>query len=478
MDVVMLSRIQFAVTVFFHFIFVPLTLGLSMLLAFMETIYVRTGNEQYKRMAKFWGKLFLLNFALGVVTGITLEFQFGTNWANYSAYVGDIFGSLLAIEATLAFFLESTFIAVWHFGWDRVSKKVHLFAIWAVAVAGNLSALWIILANGWMQHPVGFEIAGDRAVLAGFWDGFMVVLSNGFAWSMFAHTIIAAWALGGFFVMGVSAWHLVRKNELDFFTRSFKLASGFTLILVFALALQGHHHGMIVARDQPAKLAAMESHWETASNVPMYLLVWPDEKNKRNYFEALPVPGFLSYLAFGDADAEVKGLNEIAPKDFAEFQAKTGYDPDKAVVTLADGTTLHRPMTAEDATPPVLLTFLSFRTMVGFAGLFILLASLAFIYRNKIGEKPWLARALVYNIPLPYLCIMAGWMLAEVGRQPWLVYKLMLTTQGISSIPASSVGISLAVFITVYSLLGATNIYLLRKFAIKGPAPLTPAPQP
>ena len=478
MDVVMLSRIQFAVTVFFHFVFVPLTLGLSMLLAIMETAYFRTGNEQYKRMAKFWGKLFLLNFALGVVTGITLEFQFGTNWAQYSEYVGDIFGPLLAIEAKVAFFLESTFIAVWHFGWERVSKRVHLFAIWAVALAGNLSALWIILANGWMQNPIGYVIEGNRAVLDGFWNGFMVVISNGFAWSMFLHTVLGAWVLGGFFVMGVSSWHLLRKNEQDFFTRSFKMASIFTLVCIFTLAIQGHHHGTVVAKDQPAKLAAMESHWETASNVPMYILVWPDEANKKNYFELLPVPGFLSFLAFGDTQAEVLGLNDIAPRDFAEFVERTGYDPEKAVVQLDDGTTLHKPMTAEEAMPPVLLTFLSFRTMIGFAGIFILLAVLAFINRNRIGEKPWLAKLLMYNIPLPYICIMAGWMLAEVGRQPWLVYKLMLTTQGISQIPATSVGFSLVSFIGVYGLLGATNIYLLRKFAIKGPAPLTLTPRP
>jgi cytochrome d ubiquinol oxidase subunit I len=470
MDVVMLSRLQFAITVFFHFIFVPLTLGLSVLLAIMETKYVRTGDEQYKRMVKFWGKLFLLNFTLGVVTGITLEFQFGTNWSQYSEYVGDIFGSLLAIEATLAFFLESTFIAVWHFGWDKVSKKVHLFAIWAVAVAGNLSALWIILANGWMQHPVGYEIVGNRAVIAGFWDGFVQVLSNGFAWSQYLHVILGSWLLGGFFVMGVSAWHLLRNNEKDFFSRSFKLGSSFALVMVLALLVQGHHHGTMVAKDQPAKLAAMEGLWETSSSAPMYVLAWPDEANRRNSLEAIPIPGLLSFLAYGDFSATVKGLNELGPLDFAEFQARTGYDPEKAVVTMADGTSLVRPLTPDSAIPPVLLSFLSFRLMLLLAGIFLILAVLAFINRDKIGERPLLARLLLWSIPLPYICLMAGWTLAEVGRQPWLVYKLMTTTQGISAVPASSVGLSLAVFITVYSLLGAINIYLLRKYAIKGPA--------
>ena len=215
MDVVLLSRLQFAVAVFFHFIFVPLTLGLSVLIAFMETLYVRTGDETYKRMAKFWGKLFLINFALGIVTGITLEFQFGTNWSRYSSFVGDIFGSLLAIEASVAFFLESTFLAVWHFGWERVSKKVHLLSIWLVAIASNLSALWIIYANAWMQNPVGYVIRNNRAEL----ESFLEVIANPYAFGMYTHVIFASWVLSGFFVLGVAAWHIVRGSEMAFFKK-------------------------------------------------------------------------------------------------------------------------------------------------------------------------------------------------------------------------------------------------------------------
>ena len=466
MDVVMLSRLQFAVTVFFHFVFVPLTLGLSMLLAVMETIYVRTGNEQYKRMAKFWGKLFLINFALGVVTGITLEFQFGTNWANYSHGVGDIFGSLLAIEASLAFFLESTFIAVWHFGWDRIPKKVHCFAIWAVAIAGNLSAIWIILANGWMQNPVGSEFVAGKAILT----DFFAVVSNPFAWSQFFHTILASWMLAGFFVLGISGWHLVRKNEVDFFDKSFRMAALFTLVLAVTLAVHGHSHGMTVTRHQPTKLAAMESHWETTHSAPMYLFVIPDEANKRNLVECFPIPGLLSFLAYGDFNAEVKGLNELGPADFAEFAEKTGYDPVTPVAILANGEKIERPLAPEDAIPPVLLTFLSFRLMVGLGTLFPIVAFLAFWWRGSIAERPRFARALIWMIPLPYIAIMAGWTVAEVGRQPWIVYKLMMTAQGISAVPGSSVLLSLAAFIAVYSVLGAVDIYLLRKFARKGPA--------
>lgn len=272
MDVVMLSRLQFAAAVFFHFIFVPLTLGLGVLLALMETRYVRTGDEFWKRMTKFWGKLFVINFTLGVVTGITLEFQFGTNWSRYSEYVGDIFGSLLAIEATLAFFLESTFLAVWVFGWNRVGKKLHLFAIWMVALASNLSAVWIILANGWMQNPVGYVMRNGRAEL----ENFLTVISNPYAWGQFFHTITASWMLSGFFILGISAWHLLRKNEVTFFSRAFRMAAPFTLVLALLVGVSGHQQGMAVAAYQPTKLAAMEAQWKTETDAPMHLLLIPD----------------------------------------------------------------------------------------------------------------------------------------------------------------------------------------------------------
>ena len=431
MDVILLSRLQFAVTVFFHFIFVPLTLGLVVLLAIMETCYVRTGKEIYKKMTKFWGKLFLINFALGVVTGITLEFQFGTNWSRYSEYVGDIFGSLLAIEATAAFFLESTFLAVWAFGWDKVSKKVHLAAIWLVAFASNLSALWIIFANGWMQHPVGYVLRNGRAEL----DSFFAVITNPFAWGQYAHTILASWMLGGFFVLGISAWHLARKNNLDFFKLSVKIAAPFTLILVSLLGAQAHHHAQMVAEMQPEILAAMESHWETGTDVPMYLLAWPDQAAGKNTIQALPIPGMLSLLAFNSTDAEVKGLNAFPATDI----------------------------------PPVLLTFLSFRFMVACAGIFVLLAVLAWWYRKDLENHPLLLKGLVYVIPLPYLSIMAGWAVAELGRQPWIVYGMMRTSDAVSPVPASSVGLSLIAFLVIYTFLGVLDIYLLRKYALKGP---------
>ncbi|MCL1916339.1 MAG: cytochrome ubiquinol oxidase subunit I [Desulfovibrionaceae bacterium] len=433
-DVTLLSRMQFAVAVFFHFIFVPLTLGLSVLLAVMETIYYRTGNEQYKRMAKFWGRLFLINFALGIVTGITLEFQFGTNWSRYSEYVGDIFGSLLAIEATVAFFLESTFVAVWHFGWDKVSKKVHLVAIWIVAIASNLSALWIILANGWMQHPVGYHIVGGRAELQNFFE----VLTNPYAWGMYFHTLAGSWLLACFFVLGISAAHLLRKNETDFFNRSVRVVAGFGLVLALLVALFGHQQGTSVAKYQPEKLAAMEAQWETKTNAPFYLFAWPDEARKRNSVEAVGIPGLASFLSHGSFSAEVKGLNSFPAEDH----------------------------------PPVLLSFLSFRVMVALGGLFILLALLAFKARNDLGASPFTARLLIWNIPLPYFALAFGWAVAEFGRQPWIVYKLMRTAQAVSPVPGYSVAISLLAFIVVYTLLGTMAIFLLQKYARKGPAPL------
>ena len=433
MDVVLLARLQFAFTVFFHYIFVPLTLGLSLLIAIMQTMYVRSGDETYKRMVKFWGKLFLINFTLGVVSGITLEFQFGTNWSRYSAFAGDIFGPLLAIE-TSAFFLESTFIAVWAFGWERVSKRMHLAAIWAVVVGGNLSALWIILANGWMQNPVGYTVVDGRAKL----ESFTAVLTNPYAWGQYLHTIAAAWVLSGFFVLGISAWHLARKNETNFFTRSVRLAAPFTLATALAMALLGHMQGQIMSSFQPAKLAAMESHWQTERGAPIYLLAWPNAAGTGNAIQALPVPGVLSFMAHNSFSAEVKGLNDFAATD----------------------------------RPPVLLTFLSFRLMVGLGVLLILLAFVTWRYREKLEDMPRLAKILTWSIPLPYVAVMAGWTLAEVGRQPWIVYGLMRTGDAVSPVPSSSVTLSLLAFLVVYGFLGLTAIYLFGKNACAGPAAL------
>ena len=432
MDAVLLSRLQFAAAVFFHFIFVPLTLGLSLIIAWMETKYVRTNDELWLRQTKFWGKLFLINFTLGVVTGITLEFQFGTNWSRYSEYVGDIFGALLAIEATVAFFMESTFLAVWHFGWKKLSKKMHCTCAWIVFIASNLSALWIILANGFMQNPTGYVLANGRAEL----ESFLAVVLNPYAWGLYAHQLATAWMLAAFFVLGVSAWHIRKANaHADFFKASFRLAAPMALVLALLIALTGDIAGQNAVKFQPAKLAAMEGHWETSSNVPFYLLQLPDEEKEENSLEALGIPGVLSFLCRHDFNAEVKGLKDFPKED----------------------------------RPPVLATFLSFRFMILLGGLFILTAAWAFRQRNKEAVSPILTAVLPWMIPLPYLAIFAGWAVSEVGRQPWIVYNLMRTAEAVSPVPAGTILFSLAGFVIVYSLLGLLDIFLLVKYARKGP---------
>jgi cytochrome d ubiquinol oxidase subunit I len=439
MDALMLSRLQFAAATMFHFIFVPLTLGLSVIVAIMETKYVRSGDETYKRMAKFWGKIFVINFVLGVVTGITLEFQFGTNWSRYSAYVGDIFGSLLAIEATAAFFLESTFIAVWIFGWNKVSPRMHAASMWLVAGAGNLSALWILLANGWMQHPVGYVIRNGRAEL----ESFTAVITNSFGWQQFIHTVAASWALAGFFVMGVSAWHLLKRNEIGFFGKSFRYGVVFAGLFSILTAAQGHFHGNEVAEVQPEKLAAMEAHWHTAKPAPMHLLVIPDEENQRNAVEAIKIPALLSILAYNDPEAEVKGLLDFP----------------------------------EDRRPPVALTFWSFRIMVGLGTIFPILAILGWVWRKKIvdqGAPKAYLKLLPWVIPLPYIACFAGWTVAEVGRQPWIVYGVMRTSDAVSpAITTQQVAFSFTVLTLIYLLLGAIDIFLIWRFSRRGPAPLS-----
>lgn len=432
MGVLTLSRLQFAVATYFHFLFVPLTLGLSLLVAIMETKYVKTGDEDYKRITKFWGKLFLINFAIGIVTGITLEFQFGTNWSRYSEFVGDIFGSLLAIEATLAFFMESTFIAVWVFGWERLSKKMHAASIWLVFIGSNISAFWILTANAWMQHPVGYTIRNGRAELANFAD----VITNPYAFLKFFHQLPAAYTVGGFFVMGISAWHILRKSNTDFFKKSFRIAASFTLVFSLLVVATGHLSGEEVAKYQPAKLAAMESLWETEKPAGMNLLVIPDPANERNSVEALRIPHLLSILSHYTPDAEVKGLKAFSKNE----------------------------------RPPVTPVFFAFRIMVGIGFLMILLALFAWRWQDKIEQYPRFMRILIWAIPLPYIAIQLGWTVAELGRQPWIVYGIMKTSDAVSTaINTPQVATSLIAFTLVYTLLGIADFYLLFKFARKGP---------
>jgi cytochrome d ubiquinol oxidase subunit I len=432
MDVVMLSRLQFYATSAFHFLFVPLTLGLSWIVAYMETRYVRTGDETYLAMTKFWGKIFLINFAVGVVTGITLEFQFGTNWSGYSAYVGDIFGSLLAIEATAAFFLESTFIGVWIFGWQKLSKKAHAGVAWLIAIGSNLSAVWILIANSWMQHPVGYTIRNGRAELT----DFFAVITQKFAVLQIIHVLSSAILLAGFLIMGISAYHLLKKQHIDFFSRSFRIGLVCGLVGSLVVAVEGDFHAKDVTEKQPVKLAAMESLWDTTRQAPIYLFAVPDEENGRNAVELLPIPGVLSFLGHGDFNAEVKGLNDFP----------------------------------RDERPPVLPVFLAFRGMVALGTYFILITLYGMLRRNKLLESPLLLKAMLFSIPLPYLAIQLGWIVTELGRQPWIVWGMMRTSDAASPIAASQVVMTLIGFTLVYSLLGFAGYYLIYKHAKQGPA--------
>jgi cytochrome d ubiquinol oxidase subunit I len=437
MDVVSLSRLQFALTSMFHFIFVPLTLGLSIVVAIMETFYAFKNDERYLRMVKFWGKLFLINFALGVVTGITMEFQFGMNWAEYSKYVGDIFGAPLAIEATVAFFLESTFLGLWIFSWKKVSKKMHALFIWLVALGTNLSALWILLANAWMQKPVGYVLRNGRAEMV----DFGALVFNPYGWLKFLHTNTSGWVVASFFVMGVSAYHILRKNELDFFKTSFKFGAVFGLISSLVVVIVGDSNGREVAKYQPAKFAAMESIWETQKGAPFNLIQIPSPDEEKNSTEAIKIPKMVSVLATHDPNAEVKGLKDFPKED----------------------------------RPPVFPTFLSFRLMVGLGFLFILQSIVAvyLVMKNNLEKNRFLLKIMLYSIPLPYIAAQLGWIVAEVGRQPWIVYGLMRTTDGASkSVSLSQVWTSLILFTLFYGLLGIIDIYLLSKFSKKGPEPL------
>jgi cytochrome d ubiquinol oxidase subunit I len=400
----------------------------------METKYVTTGDETWLRMTKFWGKLFLINFALGVVTGITMEFQFGLNWSEYSRYVGDIFGAPLAIEATLAFFLESVFIGVWIFGWNKISKKAHLVSIWLTAVATNVSALIILLANAWMQKPVGYVIRNGRAEM----NDFLALLTNDYGLIKFVHTLMSGYALAAFVIMGVSAWHLLKGSETDFFKRSFKMAATWAFVASLLVALSGDFHAAEIAEHQPEKFAAMESIWETKKNVGMSMLVFPDEKNERNAVESITFPSLLSYMALHEAEGEIKGLKNY-PKEMR---------------------------------PPVTPVFLSFRLMVtvGFFMIFSSLAGVILSRKENFTDKRLFLTLMVFAIPAPYLAQQLGWLVAELGRQPWIVYGVLKTADAVSkSITSTQVILSLIGFTILYGVLGAIDIFLLVKYAKKGP---------
>lgn len=442
MDITTLSRIQFALTTIYHFFFVPLTLGLSVIIAIMETLYVSKKDEIYKKMTKFWGNLFLINFAMGVVTGMVMEFQFGMNWSEYSRYMGDIFGAPLAIEALVAFFLESVFLGVWIFGWDRVSKGVHLASIWLVAVASSLSAFWILTANSFMQHPVGYKILEDgRIAMQNFWD----LVRNPYVWLQFPHVLTAGFSTAAFFVLGISAYHLIRKKEARLFTKSFKIAAIIGLISIASVIFLGDRQGKQIINYQPMKIAADEGLWESENPASFAFISLANQEEKREMW-SLRVPNVTSFLMYGRMIGEVRGINDLQK----EYETQFG---------------------AGSYIPNVMLVFYSFRLMVAFGFLMLFAAILATFW--LLRKKPLASRKLLVVFPflivLPYLSNSLGWIVAENGRQPWAVWGLLKTADAASpNLTPGMVLTTIIGFALIYLILIVADVYLMAKFARQG----------
>lgn len=439
--VIILSRWQFALTTIYHFFFVPLTIGLSLLVAIIQTIYYKTGDLIYKDMAKFWGKLFLINFAMGVVTGIVMEFQFGMNWSEYSRFVGDIFGVPLAIEALVAFFLESTFIGIWIFGWDRLSKKVHLISIWLVAFGSTLSAFWILVANSFMQAPVGYVVEDGRMIM----NNFGALIGNPNVWVQFPHTVLGGYVTGAMFVLGISAIHLVRKNRPEFFSKSFRLASIFGVISVLLVILVGHSQGQHMVKTQPMKMAAAEALWETENPASFSLFSIVDEKNQEDKF-SIRIPAVLSLLSYNKFTGEVRGIKDLQ-NEYEE--------------TFGPGNYI----------PPITINYWSFRAMVGagFLMFFVAAISLFLSLKNKLQTSK-LMKFIPAVIILPYLANSSGWILTEVGRQPWVVYGFLKTENAVSpNLTPNLLWMSIIGFTLIYGVLMTVDIFLLKKYAMKVP---------
>ncbi|MDD4880943.1 MAG: cytochrome ubiquinol oxidase subunit I [Gallionellaceae bacterium] len=499
--VVELSRLQFAATAMYHFLFVPLTLGLSFLLIIMESTYVLTGKTIYRDMTKFWGKLFGINFALGVTTGITMEFQFGTNWAYYSHYVGDIFGAPLAIEGLMAFFLESTFIGLFFFGWDKLSKGKHLMVTILTGVASNLSALWILIANGWMQDPVGAEFSYTtmRMEMTSFWE----VLFNPTAQSKFVHTVSAGYVTGSLFVLGISAWYLLKGRDIEFAKRSFRIAAAFGFASALSVIVLGDESGYAVTESQQSKLAAIEAMWQTEpAPAGFNLLAWPDDEKQANDWE-IKLPYALGLIATRSTSKEIPGIKEIRAANQArvesgivavkalerlrkgdlearaEFEAHRKdlgyglllkkYSPDVALATPA-----MIEQAAHDTVPKVAPLFWSFRLMVVLGFAFAALFTLSFWYslKGSFADRKWLLRWAVLFIPMPWIAAELGWVVAEYGRQPWSIFGILPTHLSTSTLSVGSLYGSIAGFLGFYTLLLVAELYLMFKFARLGPSSL------
>lgn len=498
-----LSRFQFAMTAMYHFLFVPLTLGLAFILAIMESVYVMTDNPIYKDMTKFWGKLFGINFALGVTTGLTMEFQFGTNWAYYSHYVGDIFGAPLAIEGLMAFFLESTFVGMFFLGWDRLSKRQHLMVTWLVALGSNLSALWILVANGWMQNPVGAEFNFEtmRMEMASFAE----LIFNPVAQVKFVHTVASGYVTAAMFVLSISSWYILKNRDIPFARRSFAIAASFGFASILSVIVLGDESGYTVGEVQRTKLAVMEAEWETEpAPAPFTMLAFPDQEAEENHF-AIKIPYVMGIIATRSLDEPVTGIKDLkkehevrirsgmiaydylqklrngedTPANRAAFnmvKKDLGYGLllKRYTENVVDATDEQIKMAADDTIPNVAAMFWSFRIMVacGVIMLFIFAAAFWQSTRHQTAKHPWLLKAALWSLPLPWIAVEAGWFVAEYGRQPWTIAEILPTHLSASSLTSTDLWISIISIMAFYTVLLVIEVYLMQKYARKGPSTL------
>ncbi|MEO0036573.1 MAG: hypothetical protein RLZZ501_2596 [Pseudomonadota bacterium] len=498
-----LSRWQFAATAMYHFLFVPLTLGLSWILFIMESAYVMTNNPVYRDMTRFWGKLFGINFALGVTTGLTMEFEFGTNWAYYSHYVGDVFGAPLAIEGLMAFFLESTFIGLFFLGWDKLSKRQHLMVTFFTALGSNLSALWILVANGWMQNPVGSSFSAETMRME--MTSFTEVLFNPVAQVKFVHTVAAGYVTAAMFVLAISAFYMLKGRDVGFAKRSFAIAAGFGAAAVLSVLVLGDESGYTLGDVQKTKLAAIEAEYDThPAPAGLSLFAIPDDQTMTNQV-SVKVPWLLGLIGTRSTDQQVTGLKDLMAQH--EIRIRSGMQAYEALQRLRAGDTSDEAkaafesrkvdlgyglllkrytdkvvdatpeqvaQAARDTIPPVLPLFITFRVMVlfGFAMLFLIAASLYFTLRRTIERQRWLLKALLWSLPLPWLACETGWFVAEFGRQPWAIGEVLPTFLATSSLTSGDLIFSLVGFIGFYTLLLVIEIFLMVKYARLGPASL------
>ncbi len=502
-NLVDLSRLQFAITAMYHFLFVPLTLGLAFILAIMESAYVMTGKQVYQDMVKFWGKLFGINFALGVTTGLTMEFQFGTNWAYYSHYVGDIFGAPLAIEGLMAFFLESTFIGLFFFGWDRLTKLQHLMVTWLVALGSNFSALWILIANGWMQHPVGAEFNFDTMRME--MTSFTEVIFNPVAQVKFVHTVSGGYVTGAMFVLGVSSYYLLNKRDLPFARRSFAIAASFGLAAVLSVIVLGDESGYEVGAVQKTKLAAIEAEWETHPAPAAFTLFgFPNEETMETDY-AVKIPYALGLIATRSVDEEVTGIKDLLVEHeerirtgmhayalleqlkagdrseqtmnaFDDVKDDLGYGLllKKYTNDVTDATEEQIQAAAKDTIPGVAPMFWTFRIMVACGFTMLLLIGLSFYHsaRQSVEQQKWLLKVLVWAIPLPWIANEMGWFVAEFGRQPWSIGEVLPTHLSVSSRSVEDLWLSIGGFVVFYTGLLVVELFLMFRFARLGPSAL------